>query len=150
MLVSPKKPLKLKHCDPDWLLTQAMESLDEKEAKHRSEILLEQSRQELIEAQELLYATGRHAVLIVLQGNDTAGKDGTIRHAMSGVNPQGCEVHSFKQPTVEERSHDFLWRYRRLTPARGRICIFNRSHYEDVLVVRVYPERLGDVRKLGK
>jgi PPK2 family polyphosphate:nucleotide phosphotransferase len=144
MRVEPGKSLKLKDHDPDWLLTKDMEHLGKEEAKAHSEALLEQSRRELIDAQQLLYATGRYAVLIELQGRDAAGKDGTIKHAMSGVNPQGCEVHSFKQPTTEERVHDFLWRCRRVTPARGRIGIFNRSYYEDVLVVRVHPELLGE------
>src|SRR5262245_57570919 len=121
MLVPPGKHVKLKDFDPSWLLTNDMKALSKEQAKERSEALLEQSRQELVEAQKLLYASGSHAVLIELQGRDTAGKDGTIKHAMSGVNPQGCEVHSFKQPTPEEREHDFLWRYRRVVPARGRI-----------------------------
>jgi PPK2 family polyphosphate:nucleotide phosphotransferase len=145
MLVPPGKSLKLKDFDPDWLLTEEMESLGKSRAKERSVALLEQSRTELVEAQELLYATGTDAVLIVIQGRDAAGKDSVIKHAMSGVNPQGCEVHSFKQPTLEERAHDFLWRYRIVTPARGRIGIFNRSYFEDVLVVRVHPELLGEV-----
>src|SRR5262249_51809532 len=144
MLLPPGKSVKLKDFDPGWLLTKDMQALDKERAKERAEALLEQSRQELVEAQELLYATGKHAVLIELQGRDAAGKDSTIKHAMSGVNPQGCEVHSFKQPTPEELAHDFLWRYRRLTPARGRIGIFNRSCYEDVLVVRVHSELLGE------
>jgi PPK2 family polyphosphate:nucleotide phosphotransferase len=143
MLIPPGKPLNLKDFDPDWLLTEEMESLGKPRAKERSVALLEQSRAELVEAQELLHATGTHAVLIVLQGRDAAGKDSVIKHAMSGVNPQGCEVHSFKQPTSEERAHDFLWRYRSVSPARGRIGIFNRSYFEDVLVVRVHPELLG-------
>jgi PPK2 family polyphosphate:nucleotide phosphotransferase len=134
--------VKFKDYDPDGLLTEEMEELGTEKAKEQSEALLEQSRQELITAQELLYATGRFAVLIELQGRDAAGKDGVIKHAMSGLNPQGCEVHSFKQPTPEERAHDFLWRYRRVAPARGRLCIFNRSYYEDVLAARVHPEPL--------
>jgi PPK2 family polyphosphate:nucleotide phosphotransferase len=144
MLVEPGKPVKLNDYDPGWLLTKDMEPLPKERAKERAEALLEQSRGELIEAQELLYATGRYAVLIELQGRDAAGKDGVIKHAMSGVNPQGCEVHAFKQPTPEERSHDFLWRCWKVTPARGRLGIFNRSYYEDVLVVRVHPELLGE------
>jgi PPK2 family polyphosphate:nucleotide phosphotransferase len=151
MLVTPGKSVKLKDFDPGWLLTKAMESLTKEQAKEQSGALLEQSRQELVAAQELLHATGSHAVLIELQGRDAAGKDSTIKHAMSGVNPQGCEVHSFRQPTPEEKSYDFLWRYRRLTPARRRIGIFNRSYYEDVLVVRVHPELLGeDAGKAGR
>ena len=88
--------------------------------------------------QERLYAENRRALLLVLQGMDTAGKDGTIRHVMGGVNPQGCQVTSFKQPSVEERDHDFLWRIHKAVPRKGHLGIFNRSHYEDVLVTRVH------------
>jgi PPK2 family polyphosphate:nucleotide phosphotransferase len=88
--------------------------------------------------QDVLYASRRHALLIVLQGMDTAGKDGTIKHVMSGVNPTGCEVVAFKVPTEDEAAHDFLWRVHRATPRRGHITIFNRSHYEDVIVPRVH------------
>lgn len=93
---------------------------------------------ELSELQELLYAAGHNSLLIVLQGMDTSGKDGTIRHVFSHVNPQGCQVHSFKQPTPEEMAHDFLWRVHRVTPPLGVMGIFNRSQYEDVLIVRVH------------
>jgi len=93
--------------------------------------------------QEKLYAQNRWALLIVLQGMDTSGKDGVIKHVMSGLNPQGCEVHAFKHPSTEDLEHDFLWRAARRLPARGRIGIFNRSYYEDVLVVRVRRELLG-------
>lgn len=92
----------------------------------------------LRELQRLLYADGRFALLVVLQAMDTGGKDGTIRHVMSGLNPAGCVVTSFKAPSSEERSHDYLWRIHRAVPARGMIGVFNRSHYEDVLVVRVH------------
>ena len=88
--------------------------------------------------QELLYAEGKQKVLIVLQGMDTAGKDGTIRHVFEGVNPQGVKVASFKQPTRQELAHDYLWRVHRRTPGNGEIVIFNRSHYEDLLGVRVH------------
>jgi len=91
----------------------------------------------LAKLQDVLYAERRHAVLVVLQGMDTSGKDGTVKHVMSGVNPSGCEVVPFKVPTEEEAAHDFLWRAHRAAPRRGHITIFNRSHYEDVLVVRV-------------
>lgn len=104
------------------------------EAEERTQKL----RAELDRLQELLYADHRHALLIVLQGVDTAGKDGVIRHVFTGVNPQGVSVASFKVPTPEERDHDFLWRVHPHAPGRGRITIFNRSHYEDVLVVRVH------------
>ena len=96
----------------------------------------------LAEMQQRLYANGRWAVLIVLQGMDAAGKDGVIKHVMSGINPQGCEVHAFKAPSSEELQHDFLWRAGKYLPERGRIGIFNRSHYEEVLVVRVHPDML--------
>ncbi len=92
----------------------------------------------MAELQNVLYAQGKHALLIVLQAMDAGGKDGTIRKIMSGVNPQGIQVTSFKKPTEEELSHDFLWRIHKAVPSRGMIGIFNRSHYEDVLVVRVH------------
>jgi PPK2 family polyphosphate:nucleotide phosphotransferase len=96
----------------------------------------------LEDMQERLYAHGRWAVLIVLQGIDAAGKDGIIKHVMSGINPQGCRVHAFKPPSAEELAHNFLWRIDKYLPERGRIGIFNRSHYEEVLAVRVHPELL--------
>jgi PPK2 family polyphosphate:nucleotide phosphotransferase len=98
---------------------------------------------ELAEAQSLFWANDTHALLVILQAMDAAGKDGTIRHVMSGVNPQGCKIQSFKQPSAEELGHDFLWRAVTLLPDRGMIGIFNRSYYEEVLVVRVHPELLG-------
>jgi PPK2 family polyphosphate:nucleotide phosphotransferase len=104
--------------------------------------VLEKSIGKLEELQQLLYADGRWAVLIVLQGIDAAGKDGVVKHVMSGVNPQGCKVHSFKAPSAEELGHDFLWRTVNALPERGQLGIFNRSHYEEVLVVRVHPELL--------
>jgi PPK2 family polyphosphate:nucleotide phosphotransferase len=104
---------------------------------------------ELESAQELLYASSSHAVLVVLQGMDASGKDGTIKHVMSGVNPQGCDVTSFKTPSSEELSHDFLWRAVKALPGRGKIGIFNRSYYEDVLVVRVHRELAEEQRRLG-
>ena len=105
--------------------------------------------QELVELQDLLYAAQRQSVLIILQGRDTSGKDGTIRHVMGPLNSQGCEVASFKIPTEKELAHDFLWRIHAQTPETGQIKIFNRSHYEDVLVVRVYnlvPENVWRAR----
>jgi PPK2 family polyphosphate:nucleotide phosphotransferase len=99
--------------------------------------------------QQLHYASGRYAVLLIFQGMDSAGKDGAIRHVMSGVNPEGCEVYSFKQPSAEELKHDFLWRTTCRLPERGRIGIFNRSYYEEVLITRVHPEIL-DTQNLPK
>ncbi len=108
---------------------------------------LKQAQDDLVEQlsdlQRILYATDHHAVLLVFQAMDAAGKDSTIRHVMSGVNPAGCQVFSFKQPSKEELDHDFLWRSAVRLPERGRIGIFNRSYYEEVLVVRVHPEFLG-------
>ncbi|MGA2873491.1 MAG: PPK2 family polyphosphate kinase [Candidatus Dormibacteria bacterium] len=101
---------------------------------------------ELTASQALLWASGSYALLVVLQAMDAAGKDGVIKHVMSGVNPQGCQVEAFKQPSVEEAAHDFLWRCSKALPQRGRIGIFNRSYYEEVLVVRVHPELLAHGR----
>jgi len=111
-------------------------------SKKRYQKLLEAHVAELSSLQQLHYASHRYALLLIFQGMDAAGKDGAIRHVMSGVNPQGCEVFSFKQPTADELEHDFLWRTTRHLPERGRIGIFNRSYYEEVLVVRVHPEIL--------
>jgi PPK2 family polyphosphate:nucleotide phosphotransferase len=104
--------------------------------------LLKEHIEDLSALQQLHYASNHYALLLIFQGMDAAGKDGAIRHVMSGVNPQGCEVFSFKQPTADELEHDFLWRTSRHLPERGRIGIFNRSYYEDVLVVKVHPELL--------
>jgi PPK2 family polyphosphate:nucleotide phosphotransferase len=111
-------------------------------SKKRYQELLERHVEELSSLQQLHYASNRYALLLVFQGIDAAGKDGAIRHVMSGVNPQGCDVFSFKQPSAEELEHDFLWRATYRLPERGRIAIFNRSYYEEVLVVRVHPEFL--------
>ncbi|HLK71403.1 MAG TPA: ADP-polyphosphate phosphotransferase [Steroidobacteraceae bacterium] len=105
--------------------------------------LLEQHTQELTRLQDLLYASDREALLLIFQAMDAAGKDGAIKHVMSGVNPQGCQVYSFKHPSAQELQHDFLWRTTRVLPERGHIGIFNRSYYEEVLVVRVHPELLA-------
>lgn len=104
--------------------------------------LLAEHVEQMSSLQDLHYASNRYAVLLIFQAMDAAGKDGTIRHVMSGVNPQGCQVFSFKQPSSEELQHDFLWRTTRCLPERGRIGIFNRSYYEEVLIVRVHPEIL--------
>jgi PPK2 family polyphosphate:nucleotide phosphotransferase len=111
--------------------------------KDNARAMLEQDVERLAKLQERLYAHDRWALLVVLQAMDAAGKDGVIKHVMSGVNPQGCEVHPFKAPNAEELDHDFLWRVAMRLPQRGRIGIFNRSHYEEVLVVRVHPEMLA-------
>ena len=108
--------------------------------------VLEQARGALARLQDMLYAQNRYAVLVILQAMDAGGKDGIVKNVMSGINPQGVEVHSFKQPTDAELDHDFLWRCARVLPERGRIGIFNRSYYEEVLVVRVHPAILGRQR----
>ncbi len=116
--------------DPDYT--------GEYKGKSESKKDLRRNVERLQELQELLWAEGKHALLIVFQAMDAGGKDGTIKHVMGGVNPQGCQVTSFKVPTREELAHDYLWRIHKATPRRGYIGIFNRSHYEDVLVVRVH------------
>ena len=111
--------------------------------KPKAKELLAQGIRWMAEEQEKFYAADRHSMLLLFQAMDAAGKDGTIRHVMSGVNPQGCEVYTFKQPSMEELDHDFMWRCHKCLPERGRIGICNRSYYEEVLVVRVHPELLG-------
>jgi PPK2 family polyphosphate:nucleotide phosphotransferase len=137
------KKLRLKDHNPGWKQTEEFKEFGKDALKERAKESLEQNLKDLAEAQNLLYANDRYAVLIVLQAMDAAGKDGTIKHVMSGVNPQGCQVFSFKKPSAEELDHNFLWRYMKSLPERGRIGIFNRSYYEDVLVVKVHPEFLG-------
>ena len=129
--VAKGKDFRLKDFDPG-------DTLDLKMDKEEAAQLLERGSDWLAMEQDILYAQDSWSVLLVFQAMDAAGKDGTIKHVMSRVNPQGCEVHSFKQPSVEELSHDFLWRYATKVPQRGRIGIFNRSYYEEVLVVRVH------------
>jgi PPK2 family polyphosphate:nucleotide phosphotransferase len=131
------RSIQLKDYDPAWA---GDPSRPKAERKRLSAEVLTQDVSALAEAQDRLYASNRRSILIILQAMDAAGKDSTIKHVMSGVNPQGCEVYSFKQPSAEELDHNFLWRYARRTPERGRIGIFNRSYYEEVLVVRVHPE----------
>jgi len=116
------------------------------ESKKAYEKLLAQQVDELSKLQRLHYASDRYAVLLIFQAMDAAGKDGAIRHVMSGVNPQGCQVFSFKHPSAAELDHDFLWRTTKVLPERGRIGIFNRSYYEEVLIVRVHPEILRTQR----
>lgn len=132
--VPPGKKVKLK----DWP-THVKPAYATKEQYKE---ILEDHIQKMSSLQELLYASGRYALLLIFQGMDSAGKDGAIRHVMSGINPEGCQVFSFKQPSAEEQKHDFLWRTTCRLPERGMIGIFNRSYYEEVLVVRVHPEIL--------
>jgi PPK2 family polyphosphate:nucleotide phosphotransferase len=130
LMVPPDEKIKLAKFDP-------ADTLDY-ENDHKTEAKLEKTIKRLDELQDLLYAERKRALLVVLQGMDAAGKDGTVRHVMSGVNPQGCSVTSFKVPNSEELAHDFLWRIHKAVPEKGMIGIFNRSQYEDVLVVRVH------------
>ncbi|MCC5788206.1 MAG: polyphosphate kinase 2 family protein [Opitutales bacterium] len=129
------KPLKLTE------LPTSIDKLYKNKKDYRS--LMESFTEELRDLQRILYAHGTYSLLLIFQGMDTAGKDGAIRHVMSGVNPQGCQVHSFKQPSSEELAHDFLWRTTKRLPMRGRIGIFNRSYYEEVLIVKAVPEVLA-------
>jgi len=128
------------HLGQDWDPSETFGTL----TKETAEVRLAEGVELLEEYQRRLAAQSTYAVLMVIQGIDAAGKDGTIKHVMSGVNPQGVDVHSFKVPSAEELSHDYLWRYQCRLPARGRIGIFNRSHYEEVAVVRVHPELLAN------
>jgi len=141
--VSRDGKVRLKDFNPGWKQSEEFEDFGKDALKERAQQVLAQNLADLSEAQTLLYADDRYAVLIVLQAMDAAGKDGTIKHVMSGVNPQGCQVFSFKKPSAEDLDHNFLWRYMRCLPERGRIGIFNRSYYEDVLIVKVHPELIG-------
>ena len=148
-IVQPGTEVNLKKYVTDWTETDEAKELGKDLIKEKSAEILEKSRKELTAAQELLYASDTHSVLLIFQAIDAGGKDGTIRHVMSGVNPQGCQVYSFKRPSLEELDHNFLWRYMKALPERGRIGIFNRSYYEDVLVVKVHPELINE-SQLGK
>ena len=140
------KRVRLEDYEPDWA---GDPKVPKDKRKRFAEESLSQDVSELAEAQERLYAADSWSILIIFQAMDAAGKDGTIKHVMSGINPQGCQVFSFKHPSAEELDHNFLWRYTRVLPERGRIGIFNRSYYEDVLVVRVHPELLQTQRIPG-
>jgi len=139
LVVKPGKPAGLADRDPGG---PDFEDLGHEQLGQRAKEALAQGIAELKDAQELLWASDRYAVLVVLQAMDAAGKDSAIEHVMSGVNPQGVQVFGFKQPSAEELDHDFLWRAAKALPERGRIGIFNRSHYEEVVALRVHPEWL--------
>ncbi|HEY5055978.1 MAG TPA: ADP-polyphosphate phosphotransferase [Acidobacteriaceae bacterium] len=134
-LVREGEKVKLNKRPTSCVICKTMDEYKEVLAKHVKQ---------LDELQQLLYGANEYALLVVFQGMDASGKDGAIRHVMSGVNPQGCEVTSFKQPSAEELEHDFLWRAEARLPGRGKIGIFNRSYYEEVLVTRVHPEIIGN------
>src|SRR5213596_2978612 len=135
--INKGKDFRLKDVDPDYTLEFTKEA-----DKPRAKEALATGVTALAELQDKLYAQDKWAVLLIFQAMDAAGKDGAIKHVMSGVNPQGCEVYSFKSPSSEDLDHDYLWRTTRNLPERGRIGIFNRSYYEEVLVVRVHPDVL--------
>lgn len=135
-LAKPGKKIKLKDYDTGFVGTEEHRRL----VKEKAAEILDKNRAALADAQDRLYADNRYAVLVILQAIDAAGKDGTIKHVFSGVNPQGCQVYSFKAPSSQELDHTFLWRHMCALPERGRIGIFNRSYYEDVLVVKVHPD----------
>ncbi len=147
-LVRPDRPLSFENLDPGWASHKdLLDKYGEERVQKIAKKILNRNLDNLAEAQSLLWASDTYGVLIILQAMDAAGKDGIIRHVMSGLNPQACQVHNFKKPTNEELDHNFLWRYMRALPQRGKIGIFNRSYYEDVLVVKVHPEYL-DFQKL--
>lgn len=136
------KPYRVEHGKGFRLKDYRPEDTAHLHSKDRAKKLLEESIVRMAGLQDKLYAQGRWALLLIFQAMDAAGKDGAIKHVMSGVNPQGCQVYSFKVPSNEELDHDYLWRTTRCLPRRGEIGIFNRSYYEEVLVVRVHPEAL--------
>src|SRR5579883_1307717 len=142
LLVKPGRTVRLRDFDPGF-------TGDFKDKDDAGKQLADDVKR-LEELQGVFAAAGTHALLIVLQGMDTSGKDGAIKHVMSGVNPQGIDVHSFKEPTTQELAHDYLWRYAEVLPERGRIGIFNRSYYEEVLVVRVHEAALEAEDSLAK
>jgi PPK2 family polyphosphate:nucleotide phosphotransferase len=144
--VKPGKKFRLKDHDPAWA---GNKDVPKKERKAFAEKHFTQDVTALSDAQELLYAANSYAILLIFQAMDAAGKDSTIKHVMSGVNPQGCQVFSFKHPSAEELAHNFLWRYAKALPERGRIGIFNRSYYEEVLVVKVHPDIFANQRIPG-
>jgi PPK2 family polyphosphate:nucleotide phosphotransferase len=144
--VEPGAKANLAGRDTGWTGGGKYEQLSAKELNATAKKILAKGIEQLAAAQELLWASDRYSLLVVFQAMDAAGKDSTIKHVMSGVNPQGVQVVSFKQPSAEELDHTFLWRIARAVPERGRIGIFNRSHYEEVLAVRVHPEWLENQR----
>ena len=142
LIVEPGTGANIAGRDPAWTGGPEFEELSSRELSNTAKALLAGGVKELAKAQELLWASDTYALLVVFQALDAAGKDSTIKHVMSGVNPQGVQVVSFKQPSSQELDHDFLWRTSKALPERGRIGIFNRSHYEEIVALRVHPEWL--------
>jgi PPK2 family polyphosphate:nucleotide phosphotransferase len=140
--IQPGSKFRVRDHTADSTAAKGLLHLSGEELKEEAQTYIQRNLDRLADAQYLLYANDRFSVLILFQAMDAAGKDGMIKHVMSGLNPQGCQVFSFKRPSDEELQHNFLWRYSRCLPERGRIGIFNRSYYEEVLVLRVHPELL--------
>ena len=136
-VIKPGKRARLDRRETGWAFDDHLKETGKETVRKKAAAVLDENRAELAQAQDILYATASHAILVVLQAMDAGGKDGTIDHVFSGVNPQGCQVTSFKAPSHEELAHDYLWRIHKATPPKGMIGIFNRSHYESVLVERV-------------
>ena len=146
LIVAPGEPAGIAGRDPAWTGGTEFPELAADQLEQRAKDAIASGIAELSDAQELLWASDRYALLVVLQAMDAAGKDSVIKHVMHGVNPQGVQVISFKKPSSEELGHDFLWRTSRALPERGRIGIFNRSHYEEVVALKVHPEWLESQR----
>jgi len=144
--ITPNLRVRLGDLETAWQGPPKYAELSDKQLKKHAKKIIEDQVEELADVQERLYASDQYSVLLIFQGRDAAGKDGTIKHVMSGVNPQGCQVFSFKAPSKEELDHNYLWRCWKALPERGRIGIFNRSYYEEVLVVRVHPQILSAQR----
>lgn len=144
--ITPNLRVRLGDLETAWQGPPKYAELSDKQLKKHAKKFIEDQVEELADVQERLYASDQYSVLLIFQGRDAAGKDGTIKHVMSGVNPQGCQVFSFKAPSKEELDHNYLWRCWKALPERGRIGIFNRSYYEEVLVVRVHPQILSAQR----
>ncbi len=145
-VITPNLRVRLGDLETAWQGPPKYAELSDKQLKKHAKKFIEDQVEELADVQERLYASDQYSVLLIFQGRDAAGKDGTIKHVMSGVNPQGCQVFSFKAPSKEELDHNYLWRCWKALPERGRIGIFNRSYYEEVLVVRVHPQILSAQR----
>ena len=142
LVVEPGTSAALADRDPAWAALPGYEHLSKQELQTEARAVLGRGIEELSDAQELLWASDKYALLVVFQAMDAAGKDSAIEHVMTGVNPQGVQVVGFRSPSAEELDHDFLWRISKALPERGRIGIFNRSHYEEVVALRVHPEWL--------
>lgn len=147
--IAPGNRFRVRDHDTDWSARRELREFEADELKARARAMVEENLEALAEVQERLYGNRTYSLLVIFQAMDAAGKDGMVKHVMSGLNPQGCQVASFKRPSEEELDHNFLWRYSKALPERGRIGIFNRSYYEETLVVRVHPELVERQRLPG-